>query len=97
MNDKSYKLETVMDFTKVPEDRIDACLEEFKDFIGHMRLLHNLARDVARIAGANDVDLGKSHFTWIDDGKRERTLKVHVTAMPEGAQNDEKKIFSGGA
>ena len=37
MNDKSYKCETVMDFTKVPEDRIDACLEEFKDFIGHMR------------------------------------------------------------
>lgn len=86
MNDKSYKCETVMDFTKVPEDRIDACLEEFKDFIGHMRLLHNLARDVARIAGAKDVDLGKSYFTWIDDGKRERTLKVHVTAMPEGVR-----------
>ena len=84
--DKSYKLKTVMDFTKVPEDRIDACLEEFKDFIGHMRLLHNLARDVARIAGAKDVDLGKSYFTWIDDGKRERTLKVHVTAMPEGVR-----------
>ncbi|MDX9972268.1 MAG: hypothetical protein RBU21_04655 [FCB group bacterium] len=84
MNDKSYKLKTVMDFTKIPEDRIDACLEEFKDCIGHMRLLRTLASDVARMAGAKDVDLGKSYFTWIDDGKRERTLNVRVTAMSEG-------------
>ena len=84
--DKSYKLKTVMDFTQVPEDRIDACLEEFKDFIGHMRLLHNLARDVARIAGAKDVDLSESFFEWIDDGKRERTLKVRVTLVPEGVR-----------
>jgi hypothetical protein len=25
-------------------------------------------------------------FEWIDDGKRERTLNVHVTAMPEGGR-----------
>lgn len=81
--DKSYKLKTVMDFTQVPEDRIDACLEEFKDFVGHMRLLHNLAAD---LAGAKEVDLGESHFEWIDDGKRERTLKVRVTLAPEGVR-----------
>lgn len=86
MNDKSYKLKTVMDFTTIPEDRIDACLEEFKEFIGHMRLLHNLASDVARIAGAKEVYLGESHFEWIDDGKRERTLKVRVTLAPEGGR-----------
>ena len=84
--DKSYKLKTVMDFTKVPEDRIDACLEEFKDFIGHMRLLHTLACDVARITGVKEMDLGQLCFTWIDNGKRERTLNVHVTAMPEGVR-----------
>jgi len=55
--DKEYKIKTMLDFLQVPDDKIDACLEDFKHCL---RLWKILPHDTLKPTG---------EFTWVDDGK----------------------------
>lgn len=63
-----YRISTVEDFSAIPLDRIDACLEDFKAFLVHA----NQAQDeLVKLLGPEVkgmVSIGKS-FTWVDDGR----------------------------
>jgi len=75
-----YKIETLCDFLKVPEDRIDVCLEEFKEHLKIHRGFQNIADLVVGALGnfsPFERELEAS-FTWIDDGKREKTISLEV-------------------
>lgn len=66
-----YVIATVDDFLKVPEDRIRDCLLEFADYLNIVRWATEAA------SGLCDVEAGP--FTWIDDGKQDRTIGISLT------------------
>ncbi len=71
-----YKIREVQDFLNVPEDRLEVCLSEFAVFIGTMRDLERTVNSLAELTG-EDPQMTEVTFEWIDDGKKERTIKIH--------------------
>jgi hypothetical protein len=65
----------VIDFLKVPPDRLAACLEEFRDFLEVARDFADLAKSVGQVIGA-DGAIDVRAFVWTDDEKRERTVTL---------------------
>jgi hypothetical protein len=64
----TYSIKTVHDFAKVPEDRLDECLHEFKMWLALMAFANSLVEECGE-----DASLQIQHpqsFDWIDDGKR---------------------------
>lgn len=84
---KRYDIRTVMDFTSVPEDRLDACLADFRECVRYLRGVKAVAEDY----GCADEIRGMG-FQWADDGQVGLTGLVveHVTA--EGAKESEGAI-----
>ena len=68
-----YEIKHVADFLKVPEDRLDACLKEFKTFVelsrAHLKVVEAVAEELG-INGRGEVQA----FTWIDDGEGKVTI-----------------------
>jgi len=74
----TYRLESIGDFLKVPKDRLAACLSEFRDFLDVTRDVIGLADTLGEITGSGYVGARVGAFTWIDDGKKEQTIRVTV-------------------
>lgn len=71
---RHYKIREVQDFLNVPEDRLEVCLGEFAVFIGMLRNLERKVNSLAELTG-EDPQMTEVTFEWIDDGKKERTIK----------------------
>ncbi len=71
-----YTIQTVGDFLKVPEDRLDACLEEFKTFLEQSRSFMEIANVMADLVGADKSKNVVKGFVWIDDGEKNVTIRV---------------------
>lgn len=71
-----YRIESLADFAKVPDDRLTLCLEEFRSWVDMYRAM---THDGPMPDGL------VSRFTWIDDGKRDVTFSVTLPgfAHPE--------------
>jgi len=84
-----YVISTVGDFLKVPEDRQADCLSEFADFLSAARDIVELASIVGEIVRA-DAAAKIGPYTWIDDGKKNRTIRISAQNarldQPEGAK-----------
>lgn len=79
---KEYKIETIQDFLKVPEDRIDDCLVEFKEFLEMLRAMYTVAEISAKTLGldcSNEDLLRFCAFEWVDDGKRDVEINIEAT------------------
>jgi hypothetical protein len=70
-----YRIETVEDFLKVPEDRIADCLKEFADFLAMSRDMLKITQLMSEILGAEDASKICA-YTWIDDGKKEKSTRL---------------------
>lgn len=75
---QAYRIESLHDFTKVPEDRLMACLEEFADWVAMCRIV---------TGGEAPHPALRLGFTWCDDGKRDMTFSFSV---PESARRKEE-------
>jgi len=72
-----YVIATVGDFLEVPKDRQADCLAEFADFLKMARGIVELAEIAGEIMEGNAAaQIGP--FTWIDDGKKNRTIRIHA-------------------
>jgi hypothetical protein len=71
-----YTIQTVGDFLKVPEDRLDACLEEFKTLLEQGRAFMEMANALAGILGADKLKNAVKGFVWIDDGEKNVTIRI---------------------
>lgn len=76
MNER-YKISTITDFLKIPFDKIDKCLTEFKEVL-------ELHRDIISVLD----DFEFNYFTWIDDEKEEKTVKIHLEQEANCANHD---------
>lgn len=76
---KQYRIESLNDFLRVPEDRLLACLEEFVDWLEITRRMDALVRTIAPDHPADQPILTATSFVWIDDGARNMsmTLRSH--------------------
>jgi hypothetical protein len=64
-----YPISSVADFLAVPEDKVDACLADFKSWISLARHSSVISTMLDAIAGAPDVCTFLNHsFIWIDNG-----------------------------
>lgn len=71
-----YEIIHVADFLKVPEDRLDACLKEFKTFVEISRAHSELIEAVTETLGIEAKSEVQS-FTWVDDDEGKVTIQ-HV-------------------
>lgn len=69
-----YRLEKVTDFLAVPQDRLEVCLLEFRDYLALVRGLVDMADEANEALGRHVALLEIGPFEWIDDGMRDRTL-----------------------
>lgn len=72
---KTYEIEHVKDFLKVPADRREACLKEFADWIV-------VAETVTDIANSRGAKSEPARFDWIDDGNLNISVEFDVVKDP---------------
>lgn len=82
MSNKEYEICKVMDFLQVPEDRIDECLLEFKDYLKYMRA-------VKLLTGGVDCILD-SKYIWVDDGEIDlKGIHIRFEKKPDAQGKEE--------
>lgn len=81
-----YRIEMVQDFLKVPPGRINACLEEFRDWIDFALKMRDVIVVDSEHAGANSV-FEDGEFVWIDDGKRDHTVILETVVEAPNAKD----------
>ncbi len=75
---KEYEIKTIDDFLKVPADRIDDCLAEFKTWYEVTQPLESLIIEVSKTLNGGAVEMKFNRgFTWIDDGNKNIGIKLH--------------------
>ena len=68
----TYEVKALSDFLKIPPDRLDACLEEFKTALEKIRVLK------ACKTLENFIFVS---FEWIDDGKRGGNTNIEIVYL----------------
>ncbi len=66
-----YEIKTVADFFKLPPEKVNQCLDEFKSFIAFYHLTKAIEREVGETINCDPV------FNWIDDGKTDITAQLN--------------------
>jgi len=74
----AYEIKTVQDFLLVPEDRLEACLSEFRDYLEYARDIMELAKLAGEIVGAKETKSSVGSFNWTDDGIRKGTIHIET-------------------
>ena len=80
----SYEIKTVQDFLLVPEDRLEACLTEFRDYLEYARDIAELAKLAGEIIGAKETQTTVGSFNWTDDGLRKGTIRIETKVEQNG-------------
>lgn len=80
---KQYIIQTVQDFLLVPEDRMEDCLKEFRDYLGYARSVSEIVKLTAEVIGAKDSKTTIGSFNWTDDGIRKGTLIMETKLEKE--------------
>jgi len=70
-----YRIEKILDFLKVPENRLPICLEEFATFLGVARANIALTDMLAKSLNMENTTTIQA-YTWIDDGKQNMTITI---------------------
>lgn len=85
-----YRIATVQDFLKVPEDRLEECLKEFRDYLDIARSVTELAKVAGELLGAKDTETEVGCFNWCDDGIRKGTVRLE-TKVEQNDQADARR------
>ena len=73
-----YRIEKVQDFLKVPPDRLEECLTEFRDYLKAARSITEAAKVIGEVVGAKSTDVGVGPYNWCDDSIRKGTINFTV-------------------
>lgn len=92
MEAKRYEISSVNDFLKVPEEKLDRCLEEFKTALVTHKVMTALFMSSIEALAGKEIDWNESaeitsmpKFTWIDDDKGNITVRIS-TAEDHGCE-----------
>ncbi len=67
---KTYEINTIADFLKVPAERQADCLKEFASFLAFVRLAQT-------VGTAFNSPIENGAFVWVDDGKTDIGVRLH--------------------
>ena len=67
---KTYEINTIADFLKVPAERQADCLQEFASFLAFVRLAQT-------VGTAFNSPIENGAFVWVDDGKTNIGVRLH--------------------
>lgn len=79
MSDR-YEIEHISDIFKIPEDRFDDFLVDFKSFYLLGKPMAELIETIADEAAKLQVKSTIQKMAWIDDGKHD--VKINLVAPP---------------
>jgi hypothetical protein len=79
MSFPQYTITTLLDFCKVPFDRREDCLSEFRVWISTADFMVSFMEDMGTPIGAGDVQ-----FVWMDDGKHDIHIGLHGPRLDPG-------------
>lgn len=66
---KEYQISSIKDFLAIPPESLDACLDDFKTWIGLARNGSEFSKDFNDFIGITDAtSFIQDSFTWVDDG-----------------------------
>jgi hypothetical protein len=92
-----YEVKTFADFEKIPDDRLEDCLQEFCAWVTITRYTKRLLMRADEVLnGENRVIsnvIGTESFVWIDDGLKTATLSFNVapdSQLPATYKGDNK-------
>lgn len=89
MKNKEYVIEKVSDLLKIPEDRIDACLDELKGAIKSAHAMKGLLHAVDKsMNGQQTLDVLLPRIIWRDDVERKLTFNFVTPPSQEGSYED---------
>ena len=71
---KEYEIKTLLDFAKIPDDKVKDCLKDFEQWIY-----------LCKLAKETTIFLPVEEFIWIDDDKNNMTIRI---INQEGGDND---------
>lgn len=87
-----YTIESLMDITDIPEDRIDAFLAEFKEWLLHTKVMRKTAEEIHDALGVGDLNI-KAILTpsmiWTDDN-RPGITEASITIQTEVETHDKQ-------
>ena len=89
---KRYEIWTIADFLKVPPDRLDDCLSDFRSYLEVKQPLvdyFEIVKAVAKAEGEILDGLSDSPFIWIDDGRPTDRVTVEFTDTDDGGMKVE--------
>lgn len=80
MTAPTYCVATLHDFTKIPDDRLEACLKEFATFVRMMRGVEELGEAIRSATGLAESPLTctTESFDWTDDGVERCDVRLTV-------------------
>ena len=91
---KEYVIREVKDFLNIPENKLDACLEEFKQAIllakNTQLLLHTIAENIPAIKNTTNNSrktrrtsntISFHTFVWIDDKNKIANVRIAGTTI----------------
>lgn len=79
MSGERYEIKNVWDFAKVPDERLDFCLQEFAVAVRMSRASIELLDALAEGKGApKGLFALTDTFTWIDDDEKTATMTIQV-------------------
>jgi hypothetical protein len=64
-----YRIEHVRDLLAVPEDRLDACFADMRDWLRHMRVIVPEIESAIKSAGIMTTEPVCGGMVFVDDGK----------------------------
>lgn len=86
---RQYEIRTIHDFLAIPEDRLDACLRDFKEWIA----MGGAIKDLIQTAdGTVKVEQLLPNLIWIDDGSvglSQVSIKVAIKPAPTESEGGE--------
>lgn len=93
--DTVYAITSLQDFLKVPEDRLEDCLKDFKVGCDMLRPVYELAQVLGQVIGAEGEALMQRKFHWIDDGIHGEEAATTVSLQGMQIDGDSVRIQMG--
>ena len=78
-----YIIKTPADFLKIPQEKVEHALKDFRNWIETYHAFAALAKAIPELAA---VEADVSEFCWIDDGKHEIIPTFEIKGPAEGAE-----------
>ena len=85
---KEYVLETIADFEKIPDEKLEKCLDEFAASMLAARRTARAIEEMGRVMGTTVGTKMRPAVTWKDDDEKKLTVNIHIAEPKESPRGE---------